>query len=193
MTSAQIAANRRNAQRSTGPRTLCGKHRSRCNATRHGLTAETVIGVLENRADYESFEATILADYMPRSAPERELVIRLASLFWRLRRATAIESGLLQIQGEIMRERIIANQGGPTMAYQRLNELACAQTQASIGASLNSGACDVARCFLRLANLDNGIFERLGRYEARLFRQMTRILVLLEGRKEPARSSRQRC
>ena len=35
---AQIAANRRNAMRSTGPRTATGKARSRCNAFRHGLS-----------------------------------------------------------------------------------------------------------------------------------------------------------
>jgi hypothetical protein len=43
----QIEANRRNARMSTGPITEEGKQRSRCNAVRHGLTAETVIGALE--------------------------------------------------------------------------------------------------------------------------------------------------
>jgi len=40
----QIAANRRNAGKSTGPITNEGKQRSRCNAVSHGLTAETAIG-----------------------------------------------------------------------------------------------------------------------------------------------------
>ena len=47
----QIAANRRNVTKSTGPRTEEGKQRSRCNAVRHGLTAETVIGALEDAED----------------------------------------------------------------------------------------------------------------------------------------------
>ena len=57
----QIEANRLNALRSTGPRTEDGKQRSRCNAIRHGLTAETVIVGLEDIEDYEAFEATIIA------------------------------------------------------------------------------------------------------------------------------------
>jgi hypothetical protein len=75
----QIEANRRNARNSTGPVTEEGKQRSRCNAVRHGLTAETVIGALEDAQDYQAFEAAITADYDAQSAVERELVLRLAS------------------------------------------------------------------------------------------------------------------
>src|SRR6201998_1241132 len=94
----QIEANRRNARLSTGPVTEEGKRKSRQNALRHGLTAETVIDALEDADDYAAFELSITADYRAQSAVERELVLRLASLLWRLRRATAIESGLFKIQ-----------------------------------------------------------------------------------------------
>src|SRR5499425_1519953 len=96
----QIEANRRNARKSTGPITGEGKQHSRCNAVRHGLTAETVIGALEDAQDYKAFEATIIADYDAQSAVERELVLRLASVLWRLRRATTMETGLFEIQAE---------------------------------------------------------------------------------------------
>src|SRR5262245_24124145 len=99
----QIEANRRNALKSTGPTTEEGKRRSRRNALRHGLTAETVIGALEDAEDYQAFEATIVADYDAQSAVERELVLRLASLLWRLRRATTIETGLFEIQADHLR------------------------------------------------------------------------------------------
>ncbi len=96
----QIEANRRNACKSTGPTTEEGKQHSRCNTIRHGLTAETVIGALEDAEDYKAFEASIIADYDVQSAVERELVLRLASLLWRLRRATTMETGLLEIQAD---------------------------------------------------------------------------------------------
>src|SRR5690242_9629400 len=96
----QIEANRRNARHSTGPITEDGKQRSRQNAVRHGLTAETVISALENADDYQAFEAAIIADYDAQSAVERELVLRLASLLWRIRRATTMETGLFEIQAD---------------------------------------------------------------------------------------------
>src|ERR1700720_4448216 len=96
----QIEANRRNARLSTGPVTEEGKRRSRHNALRHGPTAETVIGALEDVEDYAAFEMAVTADYDAQSAVERELVLRLASLLWRLRRATAIESALFKIQAK---------------------------------------------------------------------------------------------
>jgi hypothetical protein len=96
----QIEANRRNAQLSTGPVTEEGKRRSRLNAVRHGLTAETVIDALEDAEDYAAFELAVTSDFDAQTAVERELVLRLASLLWRLRRATAIESGLFKIQAK---------------------------------------------------------------------------------------------
>ena len=94
----QIEANRRNAQFSTGPVTEEGKRRSCQNAVRHGLTAETVICAIEDADDYEAFQLAIASDFDAQSVVERELVLRLASLLWRLRRATAIETGLFNIQ-----------------------------------------------------------------------------------------------
>ena len=78
----QIEANRRNARRSTGPITKEGKQRSRCNAIRHGLTAETVIGALEDAEDYKAFEPAVAAGFDAETAVERELVLRLATLLW---------------------------------------------------------------------------------------------------------------
>src|SRR3974377_295087 len=92
----QIEANRGNALKSTGPTTQEGKERSRCNAVRHGLTAETIIAGLEDAEDYQAFEAAVIADYDAQTAVERELVLRLASVLWRLRRAIGIESGIFE-------------------------------------------------------------------------------------------------
>ena len=62
-----------------------------------------MIGALEDAEDYKAFEAAIIADYDAQSAVERELVLRLASLLWRLRRATTMETGLFEIQADYLR------------------------------------------------------------------------------------------
>jgi hypothetical protein len=59
----QFEANRRNALKSTGPKSLEGKRISRRNALRHGLIAETAIDGLEDSEDYRGFEAAITSDY----------------------------------------------------------------------------------------------------------------------------------
>jgi hypothetical protein len=102
-------ANRHQPQqclRAPGREPKKGKHRSRRNTVRHGLTAETVIGAIDDAEDYTAFESVIAADYNAQSAVERKLVLRLASLSWRLRRATAIEAGLFEIQVEHLSELI---------------------------------------------------------------------------------------
>ena len=195
----QIEANRHNALKSTGPTTAEGKQRSRCNAVRHGLTAETVIGALEDAEDYKAFEAAITADYDAQSAVERELVLRLASLLWRLRRATTMETGLFEIQAEHLREFRQVRQVHPdsrTVVHAmfgqphpvepnpdgRSHDKITDQTRAapSFGLEPVEPARDLARCFLRLANLPSYALDRLSRYEATLWRQAGQILFALD-------------
>lgn len=178
----QIEANRRNALRSTGPTSEEGKQRASQNAVRHGLTAETVIEPLEDPEDYKAFEQAVAAAYDAESAVERELVLRLASLLWRLRRTTAIETGLMQIEGEVLHEheraRLKTSRDGTLTALFRLGKRPTDGPYDEDG-SLNIQS-DVARQFLRVANLDQGVFERLGRYETALWRQVRQTLFTLE-------------
>jgi hypothetical protein len=190
-TDKQIAANRQNAQKSTGPRTEGGKRRSRRNAFRHGLTAESVVTVLEDEAAYKKFENKILADYTPESAIERALVVRLASLLWRLRRAVAIESGLFQIQGQIIRDRQMMGDhddlNDPLKVFYDLlrsshRDLA-SEDQSPSHQNLSARTVDpveMAVCFLRLENFNPATLELIGRYETRLWRQLAQTILILE-------------
>jgi hypothetical protein len=82
--------------RALGPKLKLGSiHRA---ATLYGFTAEIVVGALEDAEDYEAFEAGIIADYDAQSAFECDLVLRLASILWRLRRATTHGNRLSEIQ-----------------------------------------------------------------------------------------------
>ena len=202
-TEKQILSNRRNGSRSTGPRTEQGKRRSHQNAFRHGLTAETVIANSENAQDYAEFEQAIIADYQPITAIEYQLVMRLASLLWRLRRTVAIESGLFELQGHVIRKRRLRDRqpNRPVKIFRDL--LDPSQRHGNRDAvdprdllprnplQASSPALDLAYSFLRLVNVNNGILERISRYEGRLWRQVAQTLVLLESfRKGLARTIR---
>src|SRR5215475_9200514 len=78
------------------------RRRSRHRAWRDGLADQTVVKTLEDVRSYRAFERALIGSVDPRSVIELELVHRLASLLWRLRRASAIETGLFEIQGELL-------------------------------------------------------------------------------------------
>ena len=194
-TEKQIAANRLNAKNSTGPRTDAGKRHSRRNTIRHGLTAETIIGVLEDPAAYKALQRAIHTDYRPRTNFELELVARLVSLLWRLRRAVAIESGLLNIHAETIGKRKDAatrlevfyrlirplTPAVQTDGNQRCSEFDDTSNPSRTAHTVKpdvTRAC-IARSFLRLASTDGKGFERLGRYEMSLWRQTLQIILLL--------------
>jgi hypothetical protein len=194
----QIEANRRNARLSTGPVTEEGRKRSRQNALRHGLTAETVIDALEDAEDYAAFEMAVTADYDAQSAVERELVLRLASLLWRLRRATAIESGLFKIQAKHLlsfrqrrrahqdRLKIIDTMYGKADATE--DDLQMDQVDLTSGVNTGSPSPEtladqtdnLTHAFVRLSNLPTYPLDRLSRYEATLWRQACQILFALQ-------------
>jgi hypothetical protein len=198
------ATNREDADKSIGPRTGARKQRSSRKALRHGLTAETVIDGVEDTADYRAFEATIVADYDPRTAVERELVLRLASLLWRIRRATAIETDLFRIQAEALDQRhqacapttsfhdpsrdvpcrvIIGRRLGPQVrpgTDQHRSGGSCEHEPSNCRSAATEPSRRLTHCFLRLANLDNAVFERIGRYEWLLCRQIAQMQFALE-------------
>ena len=60
---------------------------------------------LEDVGNYKAFERAIKSDYSPQTAIEGQLVTRLASLLWRLRRTVTVDSGLLTIQAGIIRDQ----------------------------------------------------------------------------------------
>ena len=192
----QFEANRQNAQKSTGPRTENGKRRSRLNALRHRLAAESVVGALESPASYKRFQVAIVSHYAPQSPIEHELVLRLASLLWRLRRATSIETGLFEIQAgkrdyaskplqaSLNLYRLLSVRE-PAVQLGRFGGFGWADEITNKPASTTnladpSAARRVAHCYTRLVNLDKAVFERVGYYEARLWRQFTETLVALD-------------
>jgi hypothetical protein len=92
----KIAATRRNAKKSTGPRTAAGKATSAQNATKHGLLARRAVLADEDAAAYEEWRLTLVHELWPDSPLETLLVNRIAATQWRLARVPGIEAELLE-------------------------------------------------------------------------------------------------
>ena len=132
----------------------------------------------------------VSADYDAQSAVERELVLRQASVLWRLRRATAIESGLFKIQAKHLlqfrqgrqahRQKIIDSMYQNAVASEYELKQDQDQFATEIEPDSLSPADDLTRSFVRLSNLPTYPLDRLSRYEATLWRQACQILFTLQ-------------
>jgi hypothetical protein len=188
------------------------RRRSRRCAWRDGLADQTVVQTLEDVRSYRAFERTLIGSVDPRSVIELALVHRLASLLWRLRRASAIETGLFELQGESLPahrqnpSRGPRQPGTPPMRANghskgpgsngRDDPPACDQESLSMSMRAPLGPWSksraITRCFLRISHLDPPLLDRVGSYEARLWRQAAQTIWTLETMRQPQPPIRQR-
>ena len=101
--SKRTAANRRNAQLSTGPRTEEGKNQSRRNALKHGILASALLITggegAEDHAEFDRLLNSLYTDLDPVGTLEEMLVEKIAICYWRERRALRCEAGLIRENG----------------------------------------------------------------------------------------------
>ena len=191
------------------------RRRSRRRAWLEGLADQTVIQVLEDVRSYRAFERTLVGSVDPRSVIELALVHRLASLLWRLRRACAIETGLFEMQGELLSARRQDPSSGPSQAGalptvtvanghskgpgpNGRDDPPISDQDNALSTTMRaapgrwSKSRTIAQCFLRLSNLDPTLLDRVGGYEARLWRQAAQTIWTLEAMRQPPPPMRQR-
>jgi hypothetical protein len=139
---------------------------------------------------------------------ELALVHRLASLLWRLRRASAIETNLFEIQGELLSARPQPPSRGPTQPGTLQTATGANGHNKGLGSNGRDDPRDggqkplsttstrppfgpwskaraLAQCFLRLSNLDPTSLDRVGSYEARLWRQAAQTIWTLDAMRRP--------
>jgi hypothetical protein len=93
----QLAANRRNAEKSTGPRTAATKSISSRNNLRHGLTGHISLLPTEDREAHDAFCNELIDSFNPETPMERQLAQSVAEDSWRLNRACAIENNMFAL------------------------------------------------------------------------------------------------
>src|SRR5262245_17700890 len=183
------------------------RRRSRRRAWHEGVANQTVVNNLEDVRSYRAFERALIGSVDPRSALELALAHRLASLLWRLGRASAIETGLFEIQGDLLLARqqdLSRGSNQPSMQpittpinghgkgpYSNGRHDSQDSDQKPLSTSMRAPlerclkSRAIAQCFLRLSNIDPTLLDRVGRYEARLWRQAAQTIWTLDAMRRP--------
>ncbi len=117
-TPAQIEANQRNAQLSTGPTSESGKNTSSRNALKTGLTGRTVLLPTEDAALYEAHLNQFAKRFAPEGDEERNLVQSLADTEWRLMRIPSLELGIYAV-GRVELAHLFPNEE-PALRHQMI-------------------------------------------------------------------------
>ena len=94
----RVAANRRNAQRSTGPRTAAGKRRASRNALKHGLCSPYACLDGECAATYATFVREVEEELQPRTPLQRSLIPHIANLMWRIDRLPQAQADMFTLE-----------------------------------------------------------------------------------------------
>ena len=156
----QSRANRRNAQKSTGPNTSEGKAVIRHNALKHGLLAEDVLLPREDGDDLRELGERLIAELQPEGELEEMLVEQIVAARWRLRRIRRVEAGVFDY--ELTSYESDSADPIPYAPQQHYSETT------KLGLS-----------FIRDANQANAL-SKLSRYEIPLERSLYRALHELE-------------
>jgi hypothetical protein len=170
-TQTQILANRRNAQKSTGPRTSQGKTAVSQNALKHGLTAAQDVISSESQAEFDLHRGRILAELAPVSPMESMLAERIVSLSWRLKRICTIQNRTI----DALNER---NTSSP-LAKLAKSLLFKGQDRPQQDAS--ESPPDLALGHLAIRDFSNSrVLERLLMYERRIENSLYRTILELQ-------------
>jgi len=169
---AQINANRQNAQKSTGPRSPEGKAVVAKNAVKHGLFALESVIKGEKQADFDLFRDEMIAELAPAGAVESMLAERFVSLSWRLARVERIQ-----------------DQAIDAMIDKQLNSPLARMAEGMLPKSLRKQNTDGQEADLTLGKVaikdfsNSRVLERLLMYERRIENSMLKTMDELRRRR----------
>ena len=190
----QSDANRRNALKSTGPKSKKGKGRARLNALKHGLRAKDIVLASEDEREFDGLRQALITELGPEGPLEEQLAERIVVCLWRLRRVYPIEAGIFawenlaielrnaeeearecertnsrSMRGETVTER---------MSYQKKHDKAMARA-GKAKQHMWREAQGPGAAFRRDAGIFNAL-SKLSRYETAIERSLFRALHIFE-------------
>ncbi|MCW5978452.1 MAG: hypothetical protein KIT09_10260 [Bryobacteraceae bacterium] len=165
---AQINANRRNAKKSTGPKSPQGKQRVSANAVRHGLLTASTLAAGDDPAEFQEFANQLRTEYRPANALEEIQAACIIDCLWRLRRLQQVEAGAFAPVDEPARFPGVQSIGPDPHAIPPDKK---AESEA-----VNPGAIERQSAF----RARDGQFELIRRYETHLDRKLANAVKELE-------------
>jgi hypothetical protein len=194
-TTKQIEANRRNAKKSTGPKTQDGKRTVSKNAVKHGLLSADVLMPGEDASEFTEFYQSALEELAPDSTIRFWQARMIISTMWRLRRISRIEAGRHTWETyAVPRDRIV---GFDEAAYRRgIAEAISERYAPEMQAADKDERAAIAENIKALTQrtIDNGIFgyaantdtTDLVGYEAKLHKQLRQLMAEYRAEGMPA-------
>jgi hypothetical protein len=193
----QIDANRKNALKSTGPKTPEGKDAVRLNALKHGLLSKETLLPGEDEEALTELDEGLREELQPVGVLENLLVDQIVSAYWRLSRLIRVEAGIfaLELYGELAKRareearsytkkegkhdefaESIADSVLPTTTITDEEKYEKAISEAEVMEALRDGeTATLGRTFVRDADGANA-FSKLSRYQTPIVRDLYRAL-----------------
>jgi hypothetical protein len=187
----QTEANRRNARKSTGPKTSEGKAAVRLNALKHGLLSQDMLLPGEDEATLRELGERVRADLRPVGELEDLLAEQIVTAIWRLRRLRRAEAGIFawELYGELAEraqqeartqektglDQILENTGLTSMILNQQKHQEALSRAQNMKAKQDAETATLGRAFIRDANEANA-FSKLSRYEATIERSFYKAL-----------------
>lgn len=176
----QIAANKKNAQKSTGPKSDNGKTISSKNAVKHGLYSGELLlkspYYNENPEEYQALVDSLIEEFQPETMLQHYLVYKIANALWRSRRviiaeAAQVNNQLSHIKNSLNFENFIESVSSPPGEFDDDNTTADEIDEQTRKLNIQIGRNSIPNSLSSLNIL---------RYEMRLDRQLTRAYNLLK-------------
>jgi hypothetical protein len=189
----QARANRRNGQKSTGPKTPEGKAAVRHNATKHGLLSQDVLLPEEDEAPLKELGERLRDELQPEGEMESLLVDRIIAAYWRLRRLGRVEAGIFafELYGELAErarqeartytrtedpdDEFLAHFRSKTIITDEEKHREATDKARKLESIRDGETATLGQTFVRDANKANA-FSKLSRYETPIERSLYKAL-----------------
>ena len=161
--SKRVLANRKNAKKSTGPKSVEGKKRSSLNSIKHGLTCEKHVAIWENKQEFETLKQNVLKAFPVFDIKSEIYVRKIIQYEWSLRRYQMVETGIFSRESldyksseSFPHKEYVLNISELTDQHQKVLEKSVELP--SIAFLRDSNA---SNAFLKINTIDGRLFSRL--------------------------------